>query len=152
MPKKKTTEVNASTSDLALMGIQYDALKKQSKELDNKCKELRKPLESYLESAGKELSNGSRLVVLTHADLDVHLKHTLRTGKVLLPEAMDVLKANGLDECIEMVPTIREDVIEHLYEIGKVSDEVITKLYAEKSTYAFSVDIKKHFDVDGEES
>ena len=62
---------------------------------------------------------------------------------------MDVLRENGLDECIEEVPTIREDVLERLYEEGKVSDEVLQKIYAEKSSWAFSVDLKPHYD--GEE-
>lgn len=149
MPKKVTKTLDTlSNEQLALQGIDFANKKAAIKELDAQCKEIRKPLEQAVMSSGKETSGGSKLLILPYADKDVHLKETLRVGKVLLPEAMDVLKANGLEECIENVPTIREDVLERLYEEGKVSDEVLTQVYAEKTSYAFSVDVKPHFNED----
>ena len=99
-------------------------------------------MEAYVDSAGRVLESGSKLAVLTHADVDVHLKKTLRVGKQLLPEAIDILRAYKLDECIEEVPIVREDVIERLYSEGKISDELLKSIYQDKSTYAFSVEIK----------
>lgn len=149
MPKKVTKTLDTlSNEQLALQGLDFANKKAAIKELDAQCKEIRKPLEQAVMSSGKETSSGSKLLILPYADKDVHLKETLRVGKVLLPEAMDVLKANGLEECIENVPTIREDVLERLYEEGRVSDEILTKIYSEKSSYAFSVDIKPHFNED----
>lgn len=103
---------------------------------------MRKPLESYLEEEGHVLESGSKLAILPYVDVEVHLKKTLRTGKVLLPEAMEVLEKNGLSECIENVPTIREDVIEALYYEGKITDELLMKIYKSKPTFAFSVEVK----------
>lgn len=141
MPKKKSYE-DLSNEELALKGIDYANKKTAIKELEAQCKECRKPLEAAIVSAGRITESGSRLLVLSHADVEVHLKQTLRVGKVLLPEAIDVLKENGLEECIEEVPTIREDVIENLYNAGKISDEVLARIYKSKETYAFSVELK----------
>ena len=142
--KKKSFE-ELSNEELALRGIEYVNKKEAIKELEAQCKETRKPLEAAIESSGKVLDSGSKLLVLPHADVDVHLKKTLRVGKILLPEAMDIIRENDLEECIEEVPTIREDVLERLYDEGKVTDEIISKIYAEKSTFAFSVEVKERF-------
>ena len=140
-PRKKSFE-ELSNEEIALRGIEYANKKDAIKELEAQCKECRKPLEAYVDSEGRVLESGSKLAVLTHADVDVHLKKTLRVGKQLLPEAIDILRAYKLDECIEEVPTVREDVIERLYSEGKISDELLKSIYQDKSTYAFSVEIK----------
>lgn len=140
-PKKKSFE-ELSNEEIALRGIEYANKKDAIKELEAQCKECRKPLEAYIDSEGRVLESGSKLAVIPHADVDVHLKKTLRVGKQLLPEAIDVLRENGLDECIEEIPTVREDVIERLYSEGKISDELLKTIYQGKSTYAFSVEIK----------
>lgn len=142
---KKSLE-GLSNEQLALQGIDFVNKKQAIKELDAQCTEIRKPLEDAVMHLGRTLSSGSKILVVPYADKDVHIKETLRVGKVLLPEAMDVLRENGLERCIEEVPTIREDVLERLYEEGKVSDEVLQKIYAEKSSWAFSVDLKPHYD------
>lgn len=140
-PKKKSFE-ELSNEEIALRGIEYANKKDVIKELEAQCKECRKPLEAYIDSEGRVLESGSKLAVIPHADVDVHLKKTLRVGKQLLPEAIDVLRENGFDECIEEIPTVREDVIERLYSEGKISDELLKTIYQGKSTYAFSVEIK----------
>lgn len=147
MPKirKRKSVAELSNEELALKAIEYVNKKAAIKELDIQCKECRVPLEEALEASGKTLSSGSKLLVLPHADVDVHLKQTLRVGKVLLADAMDVIKENHLDECIELIPTIREDVLERMYNEGKIPDKVLSQIYAEKSSYAFSVDIKERF-------
>lgn len=145
MPKKKSY-AELSNEEIALRAIEYANKKEAIKELDAQCKECRKPLEAYVDTDGKTLESGSKLVVIPHADVDVYLKKTLRVSKVLLPEAIDVLRENGLEECIEQVPTIREDVLESMYLAGKVSDEVLKAVYKEKSTYAFSVELKNRID------
>lgn len=139
--KKKSFE-ELSNEEIALRGIEYANKKDVIKELEAQCKEYRKPLEAYIDSEGRVLESGSKLAVLTHADVEVHLKKTLRVGKQLLPEAIDVLRENGLDECIEEIPIVREDVIERLYSEGKISDGLLKTIYQDKSTYAFSVGIK----------
>ena len=139
--KKRSIE-ELSNEDLALMGIEFANKKDAIKELESQCKECRKPLEAYIENEGKKLSTGSRVAVLSHADVDVHLKQTLRVSKVLLPEAIEVLREKGLDECIELVPVVREDVVERLHMEGRITDEDLQKLYQAKSSYAFSVEVK----------
>lgn len=140
--RKKSDFSELSNEQIALKGIEYANKKDIAKELDKQCKELRKPLEEYLSVSGKELPSGSFLAVVSHADVDVHLKKTLRVSKVLLPEAFDVLTACGCSECIENVPTIREDVLERLIDEGKIDEDTIRKIYELKKSYAFSVELK----------
>lgn len=140
--KSKKSFEELSNEELALRGIEYVNKKDAIKELEAQCKKCRKPLEAYVDSDGRVLESGSKLAILTHADVDIHLKKTLRVGKQLLPEAIDVLRENGLDECVEEIPIVREDVIERLYSEGKISDELLRAIYQDKSTYAFSVEIK----------
>lgn len=140
--KRRKSFEELSNEEIALRGIEYANKKDAIKELEAQCKECRKPLEEYVDSDGRVLESGSKLAVISHADVDVYLKKTLRVGKQLLPEAIEVLRENGFEECIEEVPTVREDVVERLYSEGKISDEVLTKIYQEKSTYAFSVELK----------
>jgi len=148
MPKaKKTSAPSLSNEELALKGMEFYNKKLAIKELETQCKEIRGPLEEAAKTSGAETDKGSKILVLPLADKEVHLKETLRVGKILLPEAIDVLKENGLEECIENVPTVREDVLERLYDAGKVSDEVLSKIYSTKESFAFSVDIKDRFDV-----
>lgn len=139
---KKVDFSELSNEQIALKGIEYVNKKDATKELDKQCKELRKPLEEYLAASGKELASGSILAVVSHADVDVHLKKTLRVSKVLLPEAFEVLTECGCSECIENVPTIREDVLERLIDEGKIDEESIKKIYELKKSYAFSVELK----------
>ena len=141
-----------SDNEIALRGIEYFQKKRTIKSLEAECKSCRECLESFIDSSGSTLPNGSRISVIPYADVDVCLKKTLRVGKVLLPEAIDILRDNGLDECIEEVPMVREDVIERLYLSGKISDDVLKKVYADKSTYAFSVDVKSRITDGPEES
>lgn len=147
MPKAKKSATPLDNEQLALQGLEFYNKKATIKELEGQCKTIRQPLEDAVMSGGRETDKGSKVLVIPFADKDVHLKETLRVGKILLPEAIDVLKENGLEECIENVPTVREDVLERLYDAGKVSDEVLKKIYAEKSSYAFSVDVKDRMDV-----
>lgn len=140
--KKRNSFEELSNEEIALRGIEYANKKAAIKELETQCKECRKPLESYIDSSGRILESGSKLAVISHADVDVHLKKTLRVGKQLLPEAIDVLRENGFDECIEEIPIVREDVVERLYEEGALSDELLQKIYQSKASYAFSVELK----------
>lgn len=144
MPKirRKKSFEELSNEEIALRGIEYVNKKDAIKELELQCKECRKPLEAYIDAEGRTLETGSRLAVIPHADVDVYLKKTLRVGKQLLPEAIDILRAYKLDECIEEIPTVREDVIERLYIEGKISDDILKEIYQDKSSYAFSVELK----------
>lgn len=144
--KSKKSYSELSNEVIALKGIEYVNKKETIKELESQCKECRKPLEEYVNSEGKTQPSGSLIAVVPHADVDVYLKKTLRVSRVMLPEAIDVLKENGLSECIENVQVIREDVLESMYNAGKVSDEVLKSLYSEKKSYAFSVEIKGKLD------
>lgn len=148
MPKKKTKSGGAySNEDIALLGIDYVNTKEQIKELDKRCKDMRPAFEHFLSEFGRETETGSVVAVVTHADTDVVFTNTLRTGKTLLPEAMDVLKENGLEECIETVEVIREDVLERLYEEGKLSDAILKQVYKDTSSFAFGVKLKKHYEI-----
>ena len=142
MPRKKDNPINQE--EYPLMGIEYFQHKKEIKLLEDRNKELRTPLEALLTEKGDVSDKGNRQLVLHHADKDVVLNHTRRVSQVLLPEAVDVLKANGLEECIEEIPYVREDVLEVMYQEGKVSDEILKKIYAPKESFAFSVDVKNH--------
>ena len=147
MPKAKKETPALSNEQLALSGFDFFNKKAAIKELEAQCKEIRKPLEDAVLLSGHTTDKGSKILVIPHADKEVHLKETLRVGVTLLPEAIDVLKKNGLDECIESIEVVREDVLERLHSSGKVSDEILKQVYAEKTSYAFSVDVKERFDV-----
>lgn len=140
--RKRRSFEELSNEEIALRGIEYANKKEAIKELETQCKECRKPLEAYIDNSGRTLESGSKLAVISHADVDVHLKKTLRAGKQLLPEAIDVLREGGFDECIEEIPIVREDVVERLYEEGAISDELLQKIYQSKVSYAFSVELK----------
>lgn len=142
----KTAIKHDLTEVIALKSIEYANKKETIRELEAQCKECRKPLESYIDNDGRVLGNGSKLAVIPYVDVDVHLKKTLRTGKQLTPDAISILLENGLEECIENVPTVREEVVEKLYLDGKITPELLQKIYTEKHSYAFSVDIKKRLD------
>lgn len=151
MPKRKSvTPTDTSPTgaaipnneEVALTGIYYYNKKAAIKKLEGELKKDRVILESYIDSCGVETTSGSVLAVLPYADKEVTLKNTLRVSKVLLPEAIDVLTKNGLSACVETVSVVREDVLEALYLSGKVTPEVLQKVYTEKSSYAFSVDVK----------
>lgn len=144
MPKKVDS---LSNEQLALQGMEFYNKKQEIKELEAQCKKIRVPLETAVKTSGMDTPKGGKVFVIPFADKEVHLKETLRVGKVLLPEAIDVLRSNGLEECIENVPTIREDVLESLYESGRISAELLQKIYATKESFAFSVDVKDRFDV-----
>lgn len=133
--------------DLPLLGIQFSQKKEAIKELNNQCTQLRVPLEEALEVSGRVDDKGSRLLVLPHADVDVHLKHSRRVSVSLVDNAEDILRDNKLDDCIKTVTTteIDEAQLQHLYELGDVSKEVIASLYTSKEIYAFSVDVKEAF-------
>lgn len=141
MPRKKENPINQD--EYPLMGIEFAKHKKEIKALEDRNKELRGPLEALLIEKGDTSASGSKQLVLHHADMEVILTHTKRTTQVQLPEAVDVLKEAGLDECIEMVPFIREDVLEAMYQEGRVSKEVLAKCYQSKDSFAFSVSVKK---------
>ena len=153
MPKSKKSVKAAKITapldneQLALQGVEFFNKKAAIKELEAQCKDIRKPLEEVVMTSGRETESGSKILVIPFADKEVHLKETLRVSKVLLPEAIEVLHEHGLDECVENVPTVREDVIERLYEAGEISSELLKRIYAEKPSWAFSVNLKDHMDV-----
>lgn len=141
--KKSAETKQPSQEEVALLGINYVKGKEEIKKINNALGKVRVPLENYMDTNQQELPNGSYLCQIPHADVVVNLKRTLRNGKELVPEAEDILRANGLEDCIENVPTIREDRIEALYQAGKISDEILQKIYVAKPSYAFSVSLDK---------
>lgn len=141
MPKIKRNQP-VSEEDLALMGMDYVSKKATIKSIETHLKEIRVPLEEHVDKSGRETAAGSKISVLSYADKEIHIKKTLRVGKVLLPEALNLLRENHLEECIEDVPTVREDIVERLYDEGKISADLLKKIYVEKPTYAFSVEVK----------
>lgn len=150
MPKRKGAN-SLSSEEVALLGIQFDKNKSAIKELESNNKKIREPLEAYLQENGTvpDEESGHRVCIISHADVDVTLKYTHRVSQVLQPDAMDTLRKHKLDEAIETVEVIREDVIERLYEEGKISDELLRSLYAPKESDAFSVSVKGKFNEAG---
>lgn len=151
MPNKKEKKNSFNEEELALMAIGYVKNKESIKAIEAQNKEYRVPVEEFAIANGKKLPTGSTLTVLSHADVNVHLKRTLKVSQVLLPEASDVLKENHLEECIETVEIIREDALERLYDAGKIPPEVLQKLYAHKESWAFSIELKKKSEHEEEE-
>ena len=150
MPKRKGAN-SLSSEEVALLGIQFDKNKSAIKELESNNKKIREPLEAYLQENGTvpDEESGHRVCIISHADVDVTLKYTHRVSQVLQPDAMDTLRKHKLDEAIETVEVIREDVIERLYEEGKISDELLRSLYVPKESDAFSVSVKGKFNEAG---
>lgn len=132
--------VNAET--IALQAIEFDTCKKESKKYSDHCNELKAPLEQYVDAYCHVTPKGHKVVELTHADMDITLTKTLRTSAVFVPEAIDILKKHKLTECIEKVEVVRDDIVQRMYEEGKISDELLSQLCQTKENYAFSVSVK----------
>lgn len=148
MPKRKLVENKEVTPEVAaLIGINYVDKKNIEKQLKGEIKELRVPLESFMDTHQKELAGGSKICVLTHAGTEINLKRTLKTSKELVPEADTILKAEGLNDCLETVTLVREDRIDAMYNAGKITDEQLRRLYKPVSSYAFSVTLSKKSEI-----
>ena len=150
MPSKKQVKsLNAETA--ALTAIQFAKNKDAIKSLETANKKLREPLEEYLTENGSVPNEeaGHKVCVLTHADQEVVLKYTHRVSAVLQPDAIDILKREGITEPVETIEVVREDVIQRLYDEGRISDELLKELYAQKSSDAFSVTLKDKFHAEG---
>jgi hypothetical protein len=147
MPTKKKNAAAIKAEDAAVAGLAYVAKKEQIKALENECKKLRPDLEGFVEANGQVQESGTQVAVLNHAGMDVTLKRVYRESQTLVPDAEDILRANGLEEAIETVTVVREDVIERLYDDNKISDDLLRSLYTSKSSYAFSAEAKKHYEV-----
>jgi hypothetical protein len=145
MPKKKIQGYDME--NIPLLAIQYVQKKDAIKELDDQCKQIRVPLEDYLVEHGKIVEKGNRLLVMTHADVDVHMKHTLRVSASLVEDAKEVLKKHKLNSCLvkETIIRIDEAEIQRLHAAGEISDEVLGELYEAKSSTAFSISLKEKF-------
>lgn len=148
MPKKKASEFPQNAEEIALKGFQYYQGKQQISEIEKSLKETRKPLEAYLDAEGMDTPQGHKLVVVPYADKDVHLKRTRRSTAILRPEALDILKEMGLKDCIESVEVVRDDILSEMILRGELPDEVVQRLYEEKVSNAFSVDVKQRFSDD----
>ena len=128
-----------------MQALDYDAKKKQANILKKEIDSLRSPLEEAVDTAGSVTPTGSKVFVIPYADKEIQLHKTLRLSSVLVPEAEDILRKNHLTECLETVTLVREDIIERLYQSGKLSVDILNKLYVQKENYAFSVKVKPRF-------
>lgn len=146
MPKKKETDVLNTPLSLeettALQGIRYCDLKGNIKRFEGEVKKLRTPLEKFLEDYGE-----NNKVCVSHADVDVILKHTVRVSKVLKDDAIDVLRSKGLSSCIRTIEIVDEGAIEGLYAAGKLTDSDIKEIYDAKVSKAFSVEVKNQYGI-----
>ena len=151
MPKisKKTNVSSPETSkelmsqeeQMALLGIRYSDIKSSIKGLEAESKKVRVPLEDYLNK------KGSKHEVVTHADVDVILKYTERVGKTVKADALDYLKSKGLDECVKVVEVVDEDAVIRMIAAGKISEDDVKNIFEAKVSKAFSVDVKRRFDI-----
>lgn len=139
MAKKKINPTTVNPEEIALLGIGYVTKKDEEKKIKSVITKLRKPLEEWMDAHEQTTDSGSKLCALPHAGTMVNLKRTLRTSKELVPEAEDILRAEGLEDCLETVTLVREDRIESMYNAGKITDEQLQKLYIPKENFAFSV-------------
>ena len=146
MPKKKETDAPNTPLSLeettALQGIRYCDLKGNIKRFEDEVKKLRAPLERFLEDHGE-----NNKVCVSHADVDVILKHTVRVSKVLKDDAIDVLRSKGLSSCIRTIEIVDEGAIEGLYAAGKLTDSDIKEIYDAKVSKAFSVEVKNQYGI-----
>ena len=141
MPKSKPPQ-----TPIELLAIKFDRNKKTIKSLEEENKALRVPLEEHLSNRGEVLEgSGHRVCLLEHAGAQITLKYTHKVTAVLQPDAIDILKKHGHKEAIELVETVREDVIERLYQEGKITDAEMKELYVSKASDAFSVTVKDKF-------
>ena len=148
MPKVKKNSLDELTEEkVALLGIDYVAKKDLEKRLKAELTDVRKPLESWMDANQSEIDGGSKLCILSHAGTNVNLKRTLRSSLELVPEAEDILKAEGLNDCLEEITLIREDRIEAMFKAGKITDEQLKKIYRSKDSFAFSVKLTKKSDI-----
>lgn len=146
MPKKTDIPNTPLTDEeaIALQGIRYCDLKGNVKRFEGEIKKLRGPLEQYLE----EHKGGGNTVCVSHADVDVVLKHTARVStKVLKDDAIETLRARGLTSCIKTIEVVDESAIEDLYAAGRLSDSDIKEIYDAKISKAFSVEVRNQYGI-----
>lgn len=146
MPKRKKSVTLLSNEQLALQGLEFINKKEQEKAITNELKTLRVSLEDAVMEIGSEDEKGNKYIILEHADKEIVLKETLRCGKSLLPEAIEVLKKNGFKHCIEKVEVIRESVLEDAILNGEIDESILSQIYGMKTSYAFSASLRNRFD------
>lgn len=145
MPKKTDIPNTPLTDEeaIALQGIRYCDLKGNVKRFEGEIKKLRGPLEQYLDEHKKD----GCTVCVSHADVDVVLKHTARVSKVLKDDAIETLRARGLSSCIKTIEVVDESAIEDLYAAGRLSDSDIKEIYDAKISRAFSVEVRNQYGI-----
>lgn len=124
-----------------MAALSYYQLKQDAKKYEENASNLKPSLEKYLEDNGVDMKESTKACQLFVADKEIVMRRVTRSALKFLPEATDVLKANGLTECIEKVEVVREDVLERMAENGQVSPEIMKKVYAVKQSHAFYVDV-----------
>lgn len=148
MPVKKSKEqVGEFPTDivkeegLALLAIKYDNLKTAEKELKKEMTITREPLEEAVKSADP-LPSGSKQMNLAYAGKEIVLKHTLRNGKSLTSDAVQILEDAGLDECVEKSPYVLVERVEAMFNAGRIPLEVMERVFRPTEGWAFSVSVK----------
>jgi hypothetical protein len=115
---------------------QYKGIKEQEKLLAERKKSIRDRLVAALEIEGYEDENGHIKLDLTP---DLRIVHQRKESKSINVEAAEkLLKEKGIyEDCVEMVPVIKEDAIMSAYYKEQLTEAEIDSLVEVKVVYAF---------------
>ncbi len=133
------------TNDIGVKAVAYVAAKGQEKEVKKTIETLRVDLEQYLKDKGVKNDKGHSLVVVSHAGINVELKHESRTGVSQNGDALitlkRLLKKKGISaaKVIETVEVIRQDVLEVMVNDGQITDSELATMFTKTSSVAFKV-------------
>ena len=133
MPQLKKKEVQ---SEIGLKMVAYLGIRDKIKELEKQKETLRNDIASYLE--GRTVADGGvKEVVANHAGVEVKASLTKIRKFSFAEDAIDILKEELSTQMFSSIVKtkketyIDEKVLEAFYNKGKISDDIISKLYVE---------------------
>lgn len=119
---------------------EYDRLREEKKIIEERISSLSSEIKSYAESFGSADSSGS---YYCDSEKFIYGSTAKRTAKLNAEKAMTFLKMKGYKDAIKTVEVIDEDVVEQLYNEGKITNKEMDSILEIKETRSISVKKKE---------
>ncbi len=112
--------------------VAYAGLKSREKAFKKDMDKLNVAIKSTLLSEFPTAKSDGCVFTADHLDKEVQIALQARKSVSLVPEAIEVLKKNKLNQYVEKTEIVRTDLLEADITSGKISQKLIDKLYVEK--------------------